>query len=102
MPPRVGSRSTAICGAAVSIAFVSPLSGAQSLWISGGSSSPWRAAMTAAEWSPMNPLRITSMPAQTWRGEISTPAMISPIPAVLMKIPSAPPLPTTFVSPVTI
>ena len=41
------------------------------------------------------------MPGFTWCGEMEVPGMMSPMPAVLMKMPSALPRSTTFVSPVT-
>ncbi len=61
-----------------------------------------RASMTAIPCSPIVPDNNTLSPARTRSRPSRLPAGISPTPAVEMYIPSAAPLPTTFVSPVTI
>ena len=71
-------------GAAASIAAVRWQSGALSLCISGGSVRSCRAAMTVAAWSPSVPETMMSMPALMFVGAMSTPAISSPTPAVLM------------------
>ena len=101
-PPRVASLSMAIFGSTASISAISLLSGAQSDFTLSGNSKPCRPAKIAAEWSPIVPEIKIFMPARTFFAEISTPLINSPMPAVLIKIPSACPRPTTLVSPVTI
>ena len=100
-PPRVGSRSTRICGQTASMAATSPPSGAQSLARLVVSPNCSRSSRIVAPWSPSVPLTITTSPGLALVPQMSTPGGISPIPAVLMNSLSAAPWLTTLVSPVT-
>ena len=96
-----GSRSHRVCGAAASSASTRPFTGAVSDRMSASSARLPRASITAMPWSPMLPDTITLSPGRTSSGPSDRPAGIRPRPAVVTKIPSAAPRPTTLVSPVT-
>ena len=57
--------------------------------------------MMAIPWVAMGPLTRMASPGRARFGSITTPSSKTPIPVVLMKIPSPLPRSTTFVSPVT-
>ncbi len=99
-PPRVGSRSHRVAGAAASSASTMPLTDAVSEEMSASMARSPRASMTAIPWSPMVPEMISRSPGRTAGND--RPAGITPTPAVVTNRPSAAPLGTTFVSPVTI
>lgn len=101
MPPRVGSRSTCTSAPVASMAATNPCSGAVSLHSVVPNSSPSRQLSTAIPCSPISPLTSTISPGRARWGRMSTPSGTSPMPAVLMKMPSPCPVSTTLVSPVT-
>jgi hypothetical protein len=100
-PPRVGSRSTAIPGTAVTISATSPCRAALSERISVSKARFSRRERMAMPWSPMLPERRMAWPGRARWAEISTPSGTTPIPVVVMKTPSPLPFSTTLVSPVT-
>src|SRR5579875_551538 len=100
-PPRVGSRSQRVPGAACSRASTSPPRGAVSDTRSASRARSPRASMTAMPWSPSVPETSTLSPGRTSSAPSRRPAGRSPTPAVVTYTPSAEPLPTTLVSPVT-
>ncbi len=100
-PPRVGSRSQRVSGAAASSASTRPLTGAVSERMSASRARSPRASITAMPWSPMVPDTST----------VARPHQLGPEHASRRdqadagrrdEEPSAAPVPTTLVSPVTI
>ena len=101
-PPRVASRIHRVDGAAASSASTSSCTGAVSEAMSASMARSPRANMTAIPCSPIVPDSTTLSPACTRLRDSCLPSGMTPTPAVEMYTPSAAPLPTTFVSPVTI